>query len=521
MGLKYNKHHKAVRTYVLSHAANAVKVQKIVAVLSQYQTTMKSIQSWQMRRLYEGSSFNNRVSTKDIPSGLSRNYTYSALNQVVAGLLSWQELLKDQFSYIVSHSMLPEASKVTLYRINARGAWYQQDVALPILDNQGKTTSDLENVAPEVLFLARRILHHIRSHCIHTPNLARTRTMRLDNHVVRVQQSKKANSFPLWATITTLEKRHTCSIPLLPYPFFTKAPGDLKNYCSVTVGTKSTITVSLVKVMEQTPLREEGPTIGLDFGLNTLFATSYGDLCGTTLYPWLSRIDNELTHLTANLQRQHIPLQHSKRYRNFQKKIRRYVTNEINRCVNTIVERYHPKAIVVEELDFRYGGLSPRLNRLVSRCGRAVVKKKFQNLYETSGIAIQSVNPAYTSQECSGCGYVARKNRNGRHFACFFCHKTLHADLNSAKVIEKRFLSNRQWHSIQKEHIHQWLDELFQEKWKISSVTAWAAGQRCDITPNDSQAGGLLTTSSLSQSQINGSRSSPIHAIGASHFLNA
>lgn len=55
-------------------------------------------------------------------------------------------------------------------------------------------------------------------------------------------------------------------------------------------------------------------------------------------------------------------------------------------------------------------GLSRRLNRIIANCGRAVFRAKLADLKDRFGIEAVEINPAYISQECSRCGYVARDN---------------------------------------------------------------------------------------------------------------
>ncbi|MHA1237348.1 MAG: zinc ribbon domain-containing protein, partial [Candidatus Hodarchaeales archaeon] len=44
------------------------------------------------------------------------------------------------------------------------------------------------------------------------------------------------------------------------------------------------------------------------------------------------------------------------------------------------------------------------------------------------------VNPCYTSQKCSQCGYIARSNRRSQsELHCSECFFTLNADLNAAR----------------------------------------------------------------------------------------
>lgn len=52
---------------------------------------------------------------------------------------------------------------------------------------------------------------------------------------------------------------------------------------------------------------------------------------------------------------------------------------------------------------------------------------------ERSGARLVAVNPAYTSQTCSRCGYCASENReNQAVFECVACGHQLNADHNAA-----------------------------------------------------------------------------------------
>lgn len=58
---------------------------------------------------------------------------------------------------------------------------------------------------------------------------------------------------------------------------------------------------------------------------------------------------------------------------------------------------------------------------------------------EAAGVVIIPVDPAYTSQTCSECGYVSRLNRPHQvKFACRSCGVVLHADQNAAVNIARR-----------------------------------------------------------------------------------
>ncbi len=54
-----------------------------------------------------------------------------------------------------------------------------------------------------------------------------------------------------------------------------------------------------------------------------------------------------------------------------------------------------------------------------------------------TGKRVVAVNPAYTSQTCSGCGVVVRKGLSVRWHSCPDCGTSLHRDHNAAKNIER------------------------------------------------------------------------------------
>jgi putative transposase len=56
------------------------------------------------------------------------------------------------------------------------------------------------------------------------------------------------------------------------------------------------------------------------------------------------------------------------------------------------------------------------------------------------GIAVVHVDPRYTSQQCSKCGFRSKSNRRTQSwFCCKRCSYQLNADLNAAKNIRAGF----------------------------------------------------------------------------------
>jgi putative transposase len=54
-----------------------------------------------------------------------------------------------------------------------------------------------------------------------------------------------------------------------------------------------------------------------------------------------------------------------------------------------------------------------------------------------AGRSVVAVNPAYTSQWCSGCGVLVQKGLSVRWHSCPECGISLHRDHNAARNIER------------------------------------------------------------------------------------
>ena len=54
------------------------------------------------------------------------------------------------------------------------------------------------------------------------------------------------------------------------------------------------------------------------------------------------------------------------------------------------------------------------------------------------GIVVETVEPSYTSQQCSKCGCTLEENRDGQRFACLDCSYSVNADYNAAKNVARK-----------------------------------------------------------------------------------
>lgn len=264
--------------------------------------------------------------------------------------------------------------------------------------------------------------------------------MALDSKVALItsKQPDKAISFDYWTRLSTTDKGKPLYMPLKTNGYFDGIAGKRQDFCHINLAGNNEITVSLIKDVSKPTYLPETPSIALDLGLATLFATNRGDLMGRNFYNVLQKYDALISRLATGRQRQGLPVR-SKRYDKLVSNLRMFMKNEINRVINRLADLYKPAEIVVERLCFQNSNLSKRMNRLLSWFGKSYVSAKLYSIGEAFGIVITETNPAYSSQECSACGYVDKANRMSQAvFKCKCCDTGMHADVNAGRNHLKR-----------------------------------------------------------------------------------
>jgi IS605 OrfB family transposase len=189
------------------------------------------------------------------------------------------------------------------------------------------------------------------------------------------------------------------------------------------------------------PPRNENPQnwIGVDLGIANIATTSTGFQAAGR---GLSRHRKRMRELRAKLQR--------KGTKSAKRTLKRLNRAESRRArdVNHVIS----KRIVAEAERTRAGiGLEDlsgiRRRARLSSPGRAALHSwAFAQLGEfiaykarRTGVPVVYVDPAYTSQTCSGCSHVERRNRVSQsRFICRSCGLALHADRNASRNIARR-----------------------------------------------------------------------------------
>lgn len=444
-------------------AANPGKVAALRALFPEFRCAMGHLASRSRRELLAGEQL---VQWRSMPNEqlwfetrLSARQLKSAQNMVHANLSGWLVRLQDRVRELITGSTLPDRDKTVLYRVNARTAWWTVSLDLPwIAEGDRLVPVDHNRVAaapgvvwlpvdPQTLKLARRLVKHAQKQ-IRFPNLTRVNTLTLDGIVAKTEKAHTATQqgrVGYWVKVATLVRGKPVQAPLRANPRFAgeldQARGRGGKLCAAIQlhRTENGVEISLITDQPDTSARTSGALVGIDFGFSSaLFATSEGQLLGRAMLARLRELDTVLEPLAADLQRRGVPLKADAAYRKLQQRIGDFVANEIGRLLNSLAAD-DVREMVVERLDFRGGGLSKRMNRLCTRTGRRVLKARLQRLTERHGITVTAVPAPYSSQQCSGCGYVHKTNRKSQaRFVCGFCGKKLHADVNASRVVASR-----------------------------------------------------------------------------------
>jgi len=195
----------------------------------------------------------------------------------------------------------------------------------------------------------------------------------------------------------------------------------------------------IVADIPEDPQIEPQEIIGVDLGIVNIATTSTGNTFSgqkcTESRKKYSRIKGILQSVGTWNAKKHL--------KKLSGKERRF-KNDTNHCIS--------KKIVAEAKDTRSGialedlkGIRDRvpgykeLRASIGKWAFYEVAMYIRYKARLSGIPVYLVDPKYTSQQCSCCGYIDRENRKTQSdFFCIKCGYTDNADINAAKNIASR-----------------------------------------------------------------------------------
>jgi putative transposase len=207
--------------------------------------------------------------------------------------------------------------------------------------------------------------------------------------------------------------------------------------------------VICTNIAKPEPLPATGKDVGVDAGCVTLMATSEGELFTNPRY------SNKLQTKKAIHQRQQSRSKRgSKRWRKagarrarVEEKIQRQRRDNHFKLAKQLVNHYD--RIAIEDLQIKNMTKSARgtvnnpgrnvsqksgLNKSILDAGWGQFREILLTKADEAGREVAVVKAAYSSQECSSCGDIDKKNRPSQEkFKCLSCGFREHADVNAAK----------------------------------------------------------------------------------------
>lgn len=183
--------------------------------------------------------------------------------------------------------------------------------------------------------------------------------------------------------------------------------------------------------------------LGVDLGIKNIATTSDGEKFA----------GNHLNNVRRRRRRQRKNIQKvgtrsaRRKLKKLSGKEKRFATHTNHVISKQIVEQAQrtKRAIALEELKGIRGRVRARKSQRddlhswsFSQLGEFIKYKA-----ECAGVPIIYIDPAYTSQECSICGYIDKRNRKTQeHFQCLRCGNVANADIDAARVIASRAAVN-------------------------------------------------------------------------------
>ena len=234
----------------------------------------------------------------------------------------------------------------------------------------------------------------------------------LDSRFIKIDLDN-STSFDGWLTITSIGAGVKLILPFKKNKHFNEMFSNGAIKAGIRVNTKY---VTFMFDIPAVNSRVEGSTLGIDIGQTTVLSCSDGVSSQRNNHGY------DLSSITDILCRK------KKGSKAFER-CSAHRFNYINWSINQI-NFSGIKQVNLERL-FKVGTGNKR-SRKLSHWNYSDIVSKVEDCCKELGVLIHKVNPTYTSQRCSSCGWVRKRNRKGKVFKCSSCGFEHDADLNAA-----------------------------------------------------------------------------------------
>lgn len=257
---------------------------------------------------------------------------------------------------------------------------------------------------------------------------------------------KKNSGFRLNKTLISLKENNISVIhPNKRFKFNFKYPeyfSELKTtkFKSATLNLKKStneIILNLQFELPDSPKKTKGEILGVDCGLYNIISCSNG----------FQYKGNKIREFQRKLLFNRRKLQ-AKGTKSAKRKLKKLsgrqvrFSKDVNHCLSKyLINIPNLKTIVFENLKgIRKQRKGKKLNKWLSSWTFYQLQTYTKYKASHKGINVVFVDPRYTSQKCSRCGFTDKENRNQHQFKCKHCGFKYDADLNAAINIKQNYI---------------------------------------------------------------------------------
>jgi putative transposase len=276
------------------------------------------------------------------------------------------------------------------------------------------------------------------------PPILKNICLQANANVVKLEKSDTP-TFDLWLKISTLEKGAPVRVPLTLYRRAKEAIAQYPKLCTGVTLNKRNGCWYATLVVEKSGKKPEAQkkVVGVDIGMTAIATTATGAQYGQVSDKLAQRVEKKAARfsrkqkLNACLKSKGLPTVSLADH-----KAEAFARNEIGRALNELLADLPTGTpVALERLNVKDMRFKSRLmNRRLRASQLGYIKDKLRFKLDECGIRYRSVQPAYTSQQCSRCGFVSELNRKTQtKFICQHCGFACHADVNAAQNVAERF----------------------------------------------------------------------------------
>lgn len=233
------------------------------------------------------------------------------------------------------------------------------------------------------------------------------------------------NKFDLWIKLSSSIKGKRINLPCRRHRRlnYWLNQGKLKSTIAIKYLNNKLRAILFIDIPDKSK-KTTGNIVGCDIGYNKALVTSDNQYYGVDLKNIVNKIHRKVTGS-------------NRQWKTIEER-RNYINQELNK-----IDFSNIKELVIEKL------LYLKHKRFVGKLhfwSYRIIVDKLVRLCQENCVSLTYINPAFTSQQCSFCGFTNKTNRKQEKFCCQNCGFTCDADYNASLNIKARSLESLAFH---------------------------------------------------------------------------